>query len=314
MFKNKEYVLTVYKEGGFTKASEKLFVSQPSLSASIKRIEDKVGAPIFDRSVTPVALTEIGLEYVRFASQIEQIENDFSKYVTDHENLLRGKIKIGGSSFFSSFILPKLIADFNLKHTNIDFEIIEDSSKNLLNKLITGSVDIVIDNAIITDENILSEMHTKERLLLAVPNRFNINEKLSSIRLSAQDVKDNKHLNQEYTANLSDFKNEPFILLRHENDTGKRAENLFKKYNITPNVIFFLEQQVTAYNVSCSGMGISFVSDTLVKNTGESSDVYYYKLPDNLATRKVYFYRKKNHYLSLACRKFLEYNSITENI
>ena len=52
MFKNKEYVLTVVKEKSFTVAAQKLFISQPSLSASIKRIEDKIGAPIFDRSRT----------------------------------------------------------------------------------------------------------------------------------------------------------------------------------------------------------------------------------------------------------------------
>ena len=65
MFKNKEYILTVYKEGGFTNAAEKLFVSQPSLSASVKRIEEKVTAQIFDRSTTPVSLTEVGKEQAR---------------------------------------------------------------------------------------------------------------------------------------------------------------------------------------------------------------------------------------------------------
>ena len=114
MFKNKEYVLTVYKEGSFTKAAEKLFVSQPSLSASVKRIEDRIGAPVFDRSSTPVTLTEVGREYVKYALEIEDKENDFSRYISDHTNLLTGKIRVGGSSFFSSFVIPNLISDFNI--------------------------------------------------------------------------------------------------------------------------------------------------------------------------------------------------------
>ena len=310
MFKNKEYVLTVFKEGGFTKAAEKLFVSQPSLSASVKRIEDKVGAPIFDRSSTPVALTEVGREYVKYALEIEEKEDDFARYISDHANLMTGKIKIGGSSFFSSFVLPKIISDFNAKHKKINFEIFEDSTKNLMNKLYTGDLDLVIDNAVVTDESIVSESYTTERLLLAVPKRLRINDNLTSVRMTAEDIKADKHLSLGGSVELTAFKKEPFILLHHENDTGKRAEKLLKKYGVTPNVIFTLDQQVTAYNIACSGMGITFVSDTLVKRIGASPDIYYYKLPDNLAVRNIYFYRKKNHYQSLACRKFIEYNTI----
>ena len=98
MFRNKEYVIAVYREGGFTKAAEKLYVSQPSLSASIKRIEEKIGLPIFDRSCSPLSLTEAGQAYLSYALEIEQKEKDFAQYVSDYANLLTGTIKIGGSS------------------------------------------------------------------------------------------------------------------------------------------------------------------------------------------------------------------------
>lgn len=308
MFKNKEYVLAIVEEKGFTKAAERLFVSQPSLSSSIKRIEEKIGSPIFDRSSTPVALTEVGKEYVRYALEIEEKEKDFSRYVSDHTNLLTGTIKLGGSSFFSSFVLPDMISEFNKKHPNIKFEIFEDSTKNLMNKLSMGSLDLVIDNAIPDDENILSNIYTSERILLAVPKKFEINEKLTKYRMIAEDIKKDEHLKSALSVELDRFKDELFVLLNHENDTGKRAEKLFRKYEISPKVIFHLDQQVTAYNLSCTGMGISFVSDTLVKRIGASPDVYYYKLPDKSTVRNIYFYQKKNHYLSLSARKFIEYN------
>lgn len=308
MFKNKEYVLAIVEEKGFTKAAERLFVSQPSLSSSIKRIEEKIGSPIFDRSSTPVALTEVGKEYVRYALEIEEKEKDFSRYVSDHTNLLTGTIKLGGSSFFSSFVLPDMISEFNKKHPNIKFEIFEDSTKNLMNKLSMGNLDLVIDNAIPDDENILSNIYTSERILLAVPKKFEINEKLTKYRMIAEDIKKDEHLKSALSVELDRFKDELFVLLNHENDTGKRAEKLFRKYEISPKVIFHLDQQVTAYNLSCTGMGISFVSDTLVKRIGASPDVYYYKLPDKSTVRNIYFYQKKNHYLSLSARKFIEYN------
>ncbi|MBQ8308589.1 MAG: LysR family transcriptional regulator [Clostridia bacterium] len=307
MFQHKDYVLTIYESGGFTKAAEKLFVSQPSLSATIKRLEEKTGAPIFDRSSSPVTLTEVGREYVKYAMQIKEIERDFERYVSDHGKLITGNIRIGGSSFFSSFILPEMISSFNEKYSGIEFEIFEDSTKNLIAKIVDGSLDLIIDNAKLDEQNMISEIYTSERLLLVVPKKFAINEALKKERFTAEQIKADEH-QKSRGIDFSKLKNLPFILLHHENDTGKRAERLFKKYGMTPNVAFYLDQQVTSYNLACTGMGIAFVGDTLVKRISAAPDVYYYTVNDRLATRNIYFYHKKNHYLSLACKKFIEYN------
>ena len=60
MFTWKKYVYEVYKEKSFTKAAQNLYISQPSLSARIKKIEEYIGEPLFDRSTTPLQLTEVG--------------------------------------------------------------------------------------------------------------------------------------------------------------------------------------------------------------------------------------------------------------
>lgn len=308
MFKNKEYILTIYKEGSFTKAAEKLFISQPSLSASVKRIEEKLGAPIFDRSMSPIALTEIGREYVRCAMDIEEREADFTRFVSDNTTLKSGKIRIGGSSFFSSFVLPSLIAEFKREYESITFEIFEDSTKDLLQKLHLGEVDIVIDNKMVTDEGIAAEKYITENLLLAVPKQMVVGTELEALGATAEEVKCDAHL-AKGAAPLTAFGDMPFILLHSENDTGKRADKLFKKHGITPSVLFRLDQQVTAYNISTSGLGISFVSDTLVKRSDASHDLYYYNIDDTLAERSICFYRKESRYQPIACRKFVEFHT-----
>jgi len=311
MFKNKDYILAIYRERSFTKASEKLFVSQPSLSATIKRVEEKVSAPIFDRSSNPITLTDIGKEYVRYALEIESKEKEFESYISDHENLLAGKVRVGGSSFFSSFILPKMVSDFNSEFPKIEFDIIEDKTKNLIAKLYNGELDIIMDNAQISDENVVSEVYTSETLLLAVPRRFGTNEKTLEFSLSSDEIKKDAHLTAT-EIDISRFASLPFILLNHENDTGKRAESIFKKHEISPKILFRVDQQLTAYNIAGSGLGIAFVSDTLVKRIGANPDIVYYKLSDVEATRNIYFYRKRNHYLSFACRTFIDRNTKSE--
>ena len=59
-FANMEYVYEVYKEGSFSRAAANLYISQPALSATVKKIEKKIGMPLFDRSTVPIQLTECG--------------------------------------------------------------------------------------------------------------------------------------------------------------------------------------------------------------------------------------------------------------
>jgi DNA-binding transcriptional LysR family regulator len=70
MFKGMEYVYEVNKEKSFSKAARNLYISQPSLSATIKKIEEHIGSPIFDRSTTPIQLTSCGKEYMKCIEKI----------------------------------------------------------------------------------------------------------------------------------------------------------------------------------------------------------------------------------------------------
>ena len=314
MFNNKDYVLAVDKSKSFSKAAKELYISQPSLSASIKRIEKEIGAPLFDRSTSPLSLTEIGQKYVECANEICNIEENFKNYVGDSMNLLAGEIKIGGSSMFNSFVLSGLISRFNKEYPEIEFNILEEHSQNLINMLIDGKLDISIDNVFVSNKSVTPIILRSEVLLLAVPNSFAVNKKLKSKSLSAEDIKKGKHFSDDSSSiELKEFESEPFVLLKSENDTGKRAVKLFKKYDIKPDVRFRLDQQMTAYNFTCSGVGISFVSDTLVKHLSASPDVCYYKLDDDEIIRNIYFYVKSNRYLTNACKLFIEKSVEAEN-
>ena len=311
MFKNKEYVLAIVREGTFSKAAEKLYISQPSLSATIKRIEERLSAPIFDRTTTPVGLTELGREYVRCAVEIEQREKDFQMYVNSRSNLTAGEVKIGASSLFSSFLLPLMIEDFNREYPHVTVRILENNTKILLRELAEGNLDLVIDNKVIKDDNITSSEHSSEMILLAIPDTVAISRELLSLSYSAEDIKLDRHRSDDRPVDLSSFSTLPFVMLNTENDTGKRAAQLFKKHGIVPNIIFKLDQQMTSYNISSSGMGACFVSDILVKNAPSSKNMRYFKLNDDEINRSVYIYRKSNRYYSLACQKFVEHSSLS---
>lgn len=307
MFQGMEYVYEVYKEKSFSRAAASLFISQPSLSANVKRIEKRIGYPIFDRSTKPLGLTECGERYIQAVEQIMSVKNEFVNFVNDLGGLKTGKLVVGGSNFFSSWILPGLIADFARKYPLIEIILIEESTANLAQLLQQGALDLAVDNCLLDEAVFDSCIFQEEHLLLAVPRSFAVNESLSAYQLSVESIRDHSFLKPEMKAvPLAAFRDEPFIMLKPENDTGKRALAICHQHRLHPHVVFELDQQLTAYNITCSGMGISFLGDMLISSVPDNPDLVYYKLPPKNSSRNVYFYWKKGRYLSRAMEEFLK--------
>lgn len=307
MFQGMEYVLAVYEEQSFSKAAKKLFISQPSLSANIKRIEKRIGFSIFDRSTIPLTLTELGSAYVQSAQKMMQIEEDFVHYISDYSNLKRGKLIIGGSSLFVSLVLPHVMAAFAKQYPDLELDLVEETTQKLERMLRDGEIDLLLDNTLL-DEAIFSRMdYVSEEIILAVPKIFEINQELTEYQLTSADFVDgNEYWNEVPAVPFEKFKSQEFVLLNEENDTGHRAIELCHEYGFEPKVIFNVEQQLTAYNISASGMAISFVGDTLVRHIPESNQIIYYRLKGKDMNRKIFLYWKKSRYLSKAMTAFIK--------
>ena len=86
------YVYAVYQERSFTKAAKKLFISQPALSSMVKKAEQEVGSPIFDRSTVPLTLTKEGEVYIRTIRQIMLLEKNLKAYFQDIQDLNTGHL------------------------------------------------------------------------------------------------------------------------------------------------------------------------------------------------------------------------------
>ncbi len=307
MFQGMEYAYEVYKTRSFSKAAKNLFISQPSLSATVKRIEQKIGYPIFDRSTKPLGVTEYGEHYIQAIEKILEIEKNFENYINDHGELKTGKLTLGGTNLFSSLILPPLISRFGQLYPNIKVELIEENTTKLAEYLQKGDIDLVLDYTLLDPDIFEQEAYLKEHLLLAVPKSYAINDVLKPQQLSIRQISDGSYLKPEIPAiDLNAFSNAPFVLLKPENDTRERAMKICQKQSFSPNMVLELDQQMTSYNITCSGIGISFISDTLVRRVPEHPNVVYYKLKETNAGRDVSFYWKKGRYMSLAMKKFLE--------
>ena len=94
MYDEIDYVYEVYKEKSFSAAAKNLYVSQPALSSSIKKIESRLGITIFDRSSQPISLTDEGKVYVEAIEKIMSIKKGLETRLSDINKLKTGHITV----------------------------------------------------------------------------------------------------------------------------------------------------------------------------------------------------------------------------
>lgn len=306
MFHELRYVYEVHRERSFSRAAQKLYVSQPSLSAMVKRAEARLGGPIFDRSTSPIGLTPIGRAYIEAAERMMEIEEGFRQYLSDAGQCLTGSIALGGTTLFTSYILPPLISAFSTKYPAVEIRIHETHTLALQRELADGALDLIVENCEFDPAAYAWEPLSGERLLLMVPEGCAANEQAAAHRLSAGDVRGGLHRKDGGEVSLELFREEPFLLLKEGNDTRARADKLFAAARFRPKTRLLLDQQITAYNLALYGMGATFVSDTLVRSVPPAQGVWFYALPGEIARREIRFYYKKSRYLTGAVREFMK--------
>lgn len=304
VFQGMEYVYQVYKEGSFLKAAEKLIISQPSISASVRRVEERLGCDLFDRSTKPLRLTECGEQYIRYAEKIMAMEREFSEYVNDWGGLRRGRLILGGSSLFSSLVLPPLMVAFRQRFPQIELELVEETTGKLEQMLHRGTIDLMVDYAVPDREHCEASVVEEDYLIVCVPQANPLNEKLKPCRLPPELI-GTAEQGQIPALPLEAFREEGFILLKPENDTRIRAERLCRERGFAPKAMMEFDQQMTAYLVSCSGAGIAFASSSMVSRMKPNPTVCYYRLDGEASRRQVCIFWKQGRYVTRAMEEFL---------
>ena len=307
MFDYIDYVYSVYKERSFTKAAQRLCISQPALSATIKKLENKLGFPIFDRSGKQIRPTVLGEKYIRAAEQVLLIQKNLERELDDLVNLRRGSILLGSTNYIVSNVLTHVLKNFGSKYPDIEMQIRVEQSTVLRELLASGLLDIVIDNALVKEPDHNYIPLFRERVLLGVPSALPINEKLKACQLPVHTLQDP---DCDYEAmpkvDIASFADEDFILLKHGNKMRQIAGSIFAEKGISPKICFEFDQLVTSVSFAENGFGICFLTDTVLKYVGPGKDMVYY-LPDSTTTsRHLYVMHKKNKYLSTACREFID--------
>ena len=183
---NLDYFKIFYQvaiDKNFTKASEKLFISQPAVSQIIKKLEDELGVVLFVRNKKGVELTEIGQEVFLQVQNALALFNNVGNIISEQKGLLKGQIVIGSSSNIANRLLAKPICEFTKRNKNIKVQHIKEPQSRMFDMLKKGDLDIVITQE---NPNFDLKFHPLSVEKYALVKKFGLSdEKLNFISIRA---------------------------------------------------------------------------------------------------------------------------------
>jgi LysR family hydrogen peroxide-inducible transcriptional activator len=256
------YLVQIAKSGSLSKASEELFIAQPSLSSFLKKYEKNLGYTLFIRTskgLFPTAEGEIFLDYAR---EVLERKRRLMNQLSDLSNLKMGHIKFSISPYRAPYILPSLLVAWKQLYPNVKVEVIEANIPKQEELLRNNAVDVgfMINN---NEENgILYRNITEEELLIGAHPSFELKKKAHK--------SSNKNLPW---LDLKDIKSEPYLLYSVNHHLNKFASSIFNEYHFKPKIVQTQDNFETILKLAENGMGITFVPHTYA-NFHETLEYY----------------------------------------
>ena len=291
-FKQFEYVTAVSKERSISRAAKKLFISQPSLSQYINRVESDLGVTLFDRSTTPLTLTHEGMIYLETAKKILESIKEMKDTFENIADLRIGEISIGLTYSKANNPLPSILPVFKEKYPGIEFSLVEASSTKLETLLLKGSVDLCLMNLPLSSPNIAYEKISCEKILLAAPPDFKYEKNTRNESMSTIDIKD--------------IAEENFILLHGDQRIRQISNKIFETNKIKPNILLETRNIESAVRFTAAGMGFSFIPEDYALTSGIMNIPQYFLIGDPPLSWDLIIAYKEGAYLSKAAKAFID--------
>lgn len=290
-------ILQVAKDGTFSAAAKHLYISQPSLSQCIKKVEEELGERLFDRTQNPLALTPAGKIYVRQAQEILRIQKSLVQEVADLSELRTGSLTIGSSRTRSACFLLKPLVAFHQKYPGIQLAVREAPVRTLEDYAASGDVDFALLYGTSGRRDLISLPLCREHVLLAVPK----NHPLAAER---EKPSPSGELPRISFSALSD---EPFIKLQPFRQMMDVFEKLCEETDTRPHVVFEANSIIEAAELCAEGMGATLVTDMLARSWRWREEAVFFELAEEIDERELLAVYNKRRHLSLAAQKFIEF-------
>lgn len=279
----------VYEKKSFSRAAESLYLTQPTISAHIKSLEEDLDIRLFDRLGRQVLPTKAGELLYGYARRIEELGREAREAVASFTGRLKGHLHIGGSTIPGEYLLPEMIGKFREENSEVISTLHIGDTKEVAAMLIDGKIEIGVVGAMIDDSRIENNKYSDDELILIAAPSF-----------------DKDHISNEMIASI------PFIARERGSGSWLAIEKTFSAGGINTrdlNIVAEMGSTEAVKTAVKSGMGLSVVSTLAVKDELARGSLKMVQVDSLPVMRTLYIITHKVKTKSPLCQAFLHFIS-----
>lgn len=247
------YILCIAKHQNLTKAAQELYISQPTLSKHLQKLERDINGKLFSRSGNYYIPTHLGRKYMEYARKMLEINQNWEKELEDLVACNKGELNIAFPPMRSSCMIPHIMPEFHHLYPGVKINFLEESYAIQEKLLLDDQLDFAIFNESNPHPKLTYELLGKEEVLLMLPPG----------NVHMQDGKyENGH---KYPwIDLKLLGEESFILNFPDQTTGRLALQLFEENGIKPDILFHTRNSQAGALLCQQGLGVCLIPENYV--------------------------------------------------
>lgn len=263
-FHQLRYACAIAETGSFSRAAERCQIAQPSLSQQVLKLEEDLGAKLFDRLGRSIRITEAGRAFLPYARSILEQMESARLSVANKNAEVSGSVAVGAIPTIGPYLMPRFAAAFAKKYPDAKLRIVEETTPILVEGLRNLSIDVAILALPLRHKELETFPIRTEPLFAALP-------------------KDDPRAAAESLA-LKNLRGESFVMLRDGHCFRDLSLATCTHARITPNIAFESDQFSSVLGMVAAGVGISLVPEMAIDR---DAGCRYIRLSDTRATRTI---------------------------
>ena len=288
-FKQLEAFVAVVDYGSFSEAARKLYLTQPTISAHVRSLEEELHTKLILRTTKKTTITTRGYQLYDSAVRMLEIRNNLLENFT---GVQKHMIDLAASTIPSSYLLPEILAAFGKTHPDIYFHSIQADSAESINRVLDGTVDLALVGQNTRDETCVFLPFCQDELVIATP--------ITNHYLGLQ----NKSVTFE------DFIKDPIIIREKGSGTKKEMDLFLEQIGVTPNDLNVIARMNDLEGIKKSivnGLGLSILSARSAIDLQKTKQILLFPLEESAHKRTFYIVYSKNRILKPHVRQFIQF-------
>lgn len=255
--------------GSFTRAAERLSISQPSVSAHVHQLEDELRERLFLRTTKSLAITPRGRELYEYAAHVLALQDRlFARWAEDAT-----MIRLAASTIPSTYILPELLPRYRALQPDVTFEIFQSDSRGVLDGVREGRFALGLAGMQSADDTLIFTPFYRDHMVLITPN----NERFAAAKAQGEPVADI-------------LRGEPLLLREEGSGSQKCVDDFFRAAGLGKALLHVtarMNDQESVKNLVAGGLGVSVVSGKAVEAERENGRLLVFPLPNDCGAREL---------------------------